>query len=329
MQDGVSATEYSTRLEDPDIYTFLISTAMSNHNSSLNCDASKAVLDCADEDDASVSSSSSASSSYMSSMAVKKLQKKEPKKEQRKLMKHSYLSANMDGEESVDDDKSPCKGRLMQPSRLLSEQLLSPLSQSTTESTYSSIVDINIAECVEQCTMTSTIDIPSECDVDQESSRDCEGDGYHNSSAEKTALTKIEEEGGGKEVEVEKGEGCLIVNGVRCVRDEDFSGVDESEGGVGRDNEVGEEERDEREDDKVALLPLTSACSVKQSKVIFAAHSPKGISPESTASSSSSFLTAKTTSKSPAFKKMKKVAGRAYSFVAGGSDKKVKTPKKK
>ena len=142
-------------------------------------------------------------------------------------------------------------------------------------------------------------------------------------------LTKIEEEGGGKEVEVEKGEGCLNGNGVRCVRDKDFNGVDECEGEC---EEIGEEcegEGEEREDDNVALLPLSSAYSVKQSKVLFAAHSPKGISPESTTSSSSSFLTAKTTSKSPAFKKMKKVAGRAYSFVAGGSDKKVKTPKKK
>ena len=81
--------------------------------------------------------------SCISSMEVKNLHsRKESKMALKKVYRESNFAflRNQDGEESVDDDNSPRKEkRVAYASKLISDQLLSPLSQSSAETSYSSI----------------------------------------------------------------------------------------------------------------------------------------------------------------------------------------------
>ena len=214
--------------------------------------------------DSSASSSSSANSSYqtsyLSSMEVMKLR---TKKEKKKLLKQKFRESNgepvshHDGEESVDDDNSPRKEkRIIYASTLLSEQVLSPISQSSAESTYSAVID------TESC---ADVELKSDIIPDEE------------------------------------------VNIDICLKEEAL-------------------------DEKIEIVIVSTKEVVDEAyepQVIFSEIlSPKVSTREN---SSSSFETTRTALKSP-FKGMKKVAGRAFTFVSGGKYKKDKgkmLPKKK
>lgn len=260
----MSALDLAVTCKNLSIYPYLKAATISGKefNNSFYIESSKkeAPTSSNADDDASIPSSSSANSSYLSSMDVKKA----PKIEHRKS---NYHLGNIDGEESVDDDKSPRKGkRDPRPSRLLSEQLLSPLSQSTTETTYSSILESeNIATTDEFDHIVCLTEM-----IDKSRNESMK------TSTEVNILSAVEE-----------------INDICDIRS---CAVNMPES------------------DKVkAVEPGTS----------FPGCQSPTISPESSMVSESSFVTAKTPSKSPAFKKIRKAAGRAFLFVARG-EKKVK-----
>ena len=191
--------------------------------------------------------------SCISSMEVKNLHtRKESKMALKKVYRESNFAflRNQDGEESVDDDNSPRKEkRVAYASKLISDQLLSPLSQSSAETSYSSIDQSDdILSRKQQKDV-----IPDE-----------EGISHDDAGSKSTPFTICNQS--------VPEEPILI--------DEKFEPV-----------------------------------------VAFSEHlSPKILD---RSLSSSSFITAKSTAKSP-FKNMKKAAGRAFSFVAGGIAKKDK-----
>lgn len=193
-------------------------------------------------------------------MEVKKLNtRKENKLISKKIYRESNctLLKNHDGEESVDDDNSPRKEkRVTYTSRLVSEQVLSPLSQSSTETSYSSILQSeNILFERQQKDL-----IPNE-----ESTQEEIANAYTVDTSEE-------------------------LNVSTQLMPEELMLADESFG----------------------------------PQVVFSeCQSPKILG---RSLSSSTFITAKSTAKSP-FKNMRKAAGRAFSFVAGGKVKKEKTKK--
>lgn len=261
-----------------------------------------------DNDKASVSSSSTISS-YLTSMGVKKALKKG----QRKMRKERYLSANVDVEESADDDKSPRKGRRT-PSRLVSEQLLSPLSQSTTETTYSSVLEsdllaqenagvseVNFTEVAGR-SLEDTTETMAEVGTDRDAEADAEAEveAVAVGEAEAVAEVAIEAEIALKHSDESKEDGPEAVEG----------------------------EMHHAIADAHATTELTSEADVEKSietREISGESQDVKISPEHSMSTTSSFVTAKSNYKSPAFKKMKKAAGRALSYVAGGKGKSVKS----
>lgn len=261
----MSALDLAVTCKNLSIYPYLKAATISGSefNQSFYIDSAKkeASTSRTADDDASIPSSSSANSSYLSSMDVKKV----PKKEHRKS---NYHLGNIDGEESVDDDKSPRKGkRDPRPSRLLSEQLLSPLSQSTTETVYSSILESENVATADECDHVF-------CDTEM---IDKSRDGSMKISSEKKVEGEVEE--------------------IRVSCDLQSCGV---------------------------IIPESDEAKAVEPETVFPSCQSPTISPESSMVSESSFVTAKTTSKSPAFKKIRKAAGRAYLFVARG-DKKLKT----
>lgn len=264
-----------------------------------------------DNDKASVSSSSTISS-YLTSMGVKQMLKKG----QKKMRKERYLSANVDGEESVDDDKSPRKGRRT-PSRLVSEQLLSPLSQSTTETTYSSIlesdhlaqVDVNTSvlnfDELAGRSFEENVETNAEVGTDKDAEADVEADGEAEAVEEAEAVAEAKAEA---EITLQKHSDESKEDGAEAAEGEIHSSSDEH-----------------------ATIEFISEADVEktlETREISGESQDVKISPEHSMSTTSSFVTAKTTYKSPAFKKMKKVAGRALSFVAGGKGKAAKSQTK-
>ena len=260
----MSALDLAVNCKNLSIYPYLKAATISGSefNNSFHIESAKKEASTSrnTDDDASIPSSSSVNSSYLSSMDVKKV----PKKEHRKS---NYHLGNIDGEESVDDDKSPRKGkRDPRPSRLLSEQLLSPLSQSTTETVYSSILE------------SENVATADECD-------------------QIVCLTEM----------IDKSRNGSI----KCTIEEKVSG------------EVEEIHQScDLQSCGVLILGSSEVKAVEPETIFPSCQSPT-VSPESSMVSESSFVTAKTTSKSPAFKKIRKAAGRAFLFVARG-DKKLK-----
>ena len=258
----MSALDLAATCKNLSIYPYLKAATISGRefNNSFYIESAKkeATTSLIADDDASIPSSSSVNSSYLSSMDVKKVPKKEH-------IKSNYHLGNIDGEESVDDDKSPRKGkRNPRPSRLLSEQLLSPLSQSSTETTYSSILESENVPTTEECDnivcLTEIIDKSK-----NESMK---------SFTEEKVLSEVAEI-----LENCEPQSCGVL-------------ISES--------------------DKVKTV---------EPETVFPGYQSLTVSPESSMASESSFVTAKTTTKSPAFKKIRKAAGRAFLFVARGDKK--------
>ena len=239
--------------------------------------------------------------------------KKTTKKGQKKMRKQRYLSANVDGEESVDDDKSPRKGRRA-PSKLVSEQLLSPLSQSTTETTYSSILESDL--------------------LAQENVNACESVLNFNELASRSfdEINDIEIKGETEEDRDKAAEGEVVVQAGREADAEEEARA-QSQVLAEENAEVSLQDSDEgKEDSSVPVdvgipanqdihamtdfTPETDMMKTIETREISGESEDVKISPEHSMSTTSSFVTAKTTYKSPAFKKMKKAAGRAFSFVA-------------
>lgn len=266
----MTALDLAASCKNLSIYPYLKAATISGSqfNNSFHIDSAKKEATAgltAAGDDASMPSSSSVNSSYLSSMDVKKL----PKKEQRK---NNYHSSNIDGEESVDDDKSPRKGaRDLRPSRLLSDQLLSPLSQSSTETTYSSILESENVAATDNCDHVVCL----------------------------TEIIDKSRNGSTKSCSLEK-----VVSYTEVIQES----CDLQSCGV--------------------LIPESNEVKAVEPEVVFSGYQSPIISPESSMASESSFVTAKTPSKSPAFRKMRKAAGRAFLFVARG-EKKLKAPSSK
>jgi hypothetical protein len=292
------------------IYPYLKTASINESNIQSKIEAGKEEFFDPHNDKASVSSSSTISS-YLTSMGVKKILKKG----QKKVRKERYLSANVDGEESVDDDKSPRKGRRA-PSRLVGDQVLSPLSQSTTETTYSSILESDhLAQGNVGASVLNFTEFPGgsyeenvETKAEVETDRDAEADVEAEVEADlvEEAVTEVE-------VEAET-----------TLQHSDESKEDSPEPVEGEiyscvDGHATEEFILEADVEKII-----------ETREISGESQDVKISPEHSMSTTSSFVTAKTTYKSPAFKKMKKAAGRALSFVAGGKGKMAKSqPKEK
>ena len=276
-QEGQSALDVAAACQDLNIYPYLRSMITNGRDLTHQSDPSigqSTDQDAADDNSSDTSSSSATSAfqtSYISSMEVKKLRKnKDGKKKSKNVYRESLCeSINLDGEESIDDDNSPRKTKkVMYSSKLNSEQLLSPLSQSSTETTYSSIVESD-----SRVKVTISTSVASR--INQEMGAN---DTIKEEETEKEAAAIAEDEVI-EEIDVRN----VLISGKQPL----------------------EENLTEQ---KVAFLECQSPTKISSS------------------SSNSSFVTAKSTAKSP-FKKMRKAAGRAFSFVARGGEKKVKSSK--
>jgi hypothetical protein len=292
------------------IYPYLKTVSINESNIQSKIETVKEEFLDPDNDKASVSSSSTISS-YLTSMGVKKILKKG----QKKVRKERYLSANVDGEESVDDDKSPRKGRRA-PSRLVSDQVLSPLSQSTTETTYSSILESDhlAQENVSPSVLNFTEFPGGSYEENVETKTEVETDRNAEANVEAEVEADLVEEAV-TEVEVEA---------ERTLQHSDESKEDSPEPVEGEIYSCVDVNA------TVEFILEADVEKIIETREISGESQDVKISPEHSMSTTSSFVTAKTTYKSPAFKKMKKAAGRALSFVAGGKGKMAKSqPKEK
>ena len=250
----MSAFDYAATCKDLSIYPYL-KTAIANDQVAIKLMIKPTELSQEIGDGSSSESISVDQTSYLSSMEVKNLH---TRKENKMIMKKAYRESdfayqrNQDGEESVDDDNSPRKEkRVAYTYKLVNDQVLSPLSQSSTGTSYSSI--------------------------DQ-------SDDILSGKQQKDVIPDEE----GKQDEItHDGRVSESVNLIICNQStpEESILIDET------------------------FQPVVAFSECRSPKIL------------DRSLSSSSFITAKSTAKSP-FKNIKKAAGRAFSFVAGGRAKK-------